>query len=206
VSKHWKPRRPTVELRPSGIGRQPARPSRIRRDPVRLEKAVEPQPDSPEREMWGGIAGVVLFALIGAALIVGIAVITSHRNTAAAAEAVPQFGHCYNHSGPNCVVDGDTIRVAGESIEIAGMDAPEIRAAQCPEEADRGVDAAVRLVALLNSGKVTIAAPERQADGQLLRKVEVGRRDVGRAMVRAGVARVYAGEGVSERRGWCSSK
>ena len=58
MSRHWKPSKKTVELQPA------ARPSRIRRDPVRLdEKKV--QEVSEERELWGGISGVQsLFGLM----------------------------------------------------------------------------------------------------------------------------------------------
>ena len=187
MSKPWKPGRQAVELRPS----------RIRRDPVRVDK-IEPTPPSREREVWGTVAGVVLFALACAALVVGFSDITNHT-TVHAAEPVAQFGHCYNHSGPNCVVNGETIIFGGKKVEIAGIDVPEIGDAACPEEASRGVEAAVRLLELLNSGKVTIARTERGADGRLRSKVEVDRRDVAKAMVRSGVAR-ESGRGP---RGWC---
>lgn len=187
MSKPWKPGRQAVELRPS----------RIRRDPVRLvESKVEPP--SREREVWGTVAGVVLFALAGAALVVGFSDITNHR-TAAATKPAAQFGHCYNHSGPNCVVDGETILIGGEKVEIAGIDVPEIGEPACPEEASRGVEAAVRLLELLNSGKVTMTGTERGADGYLRRKVEVDGKDVANAMVSSGVARVSGGGS----RSWC---
>ena len=66
VSKLWKPGRETV----------PLRPSRIRRDPARLEK-LELKPMSPEREAWIVVIGVVLFAAAIAALVLGVSEITS---------------------------------------------------------------------------------------------------------------------------------
>jgi hypothetical protein len=63
VSKEWKPRRETVELRPS----------RIRRDPpaaARVQKAVNAYPT--EREVWVVVVGVVLFAVAIAIIIFGI--------------------------------------------------------------------------------------------------------------------------------------
>jgi endonuclease YncB( thermonuclease family) len=186
--------------KPSKIRRQPVelRPSRIRRDPARVESVAQPRPESPEREVWGAVLGVVLFALVGTALVLGFGAITNLRR-AAPAEPAGHFNQCYN-GGANCVVDGDTIYFGGTKIEIAGMDAPEIRGAACPEETSRGIDAAVRLLALLNSGKVTIAGPEREPDGQVLTKVEVDGEDVGDAMISAGMARDYG----SGRRSWCS--
>ena len=62
MSKHWKPAKKAVELGP------PVRPSRIRRDPVRLEKKVEAI--SEEREIAGGVVGVLAVAAALAALIV----------------------------------------------------------------------------------------------------------------------------------------
>jgi endonuclease YncB( thermonuclease family) len=187
VSKHWKPGRQTVELRPS----------RIRREPVRIEPKVEPQ--SREREVWGAVAGVVLLAITCTALAVGFSTVTNFRGAAAADPAEAAFGHCYNHGGPNCVLDGDTVLINGEWVEIAGIDAPEIGAARCPEEASRGIDAAVRLVSLLNSGKVTVGGTDREPDGRLLRHVEVDGQDVGAAMIDAGVAREYGSGPLS----WC---
>lgn len=197
MSKQWKPGKKSVELPAAqGAAQGPARPSRIRREPKPAEKEVKPP--SPQREAWGVVAGVVLFGAASAALAVGIGEVTSTRSAAAPAPAL-EFGHCYNHAGPNCVVDGDTAYIAGARVEIAGLDAPEIQGAACPREASRGIEAAVRLNDLLNRGKVTIAGIERQADGRLLRKVEVDGRDVGAAMVSAGVARDYGGG----RTSWC---
>lgn len=200
MTKQWKPGKKTVELRPApGAAQGAARPSRIRREPVPLaHKEVEPKPDSPERDIRRGVAGVALFGIACAALIVGFSDITSSRN--APAPPTAEFGHCYNHSGPNCVLDGDTIYLAREKIEIAGMDAPEIGAARCPAERTRGIEAAVKLLELLGRGKPAITGSERDSDGQLLRKLEVNGRDVGAAMVSAGVARELGGG----RRSWCS--
>ena len=199
VSKQWKPGKKTVELRPAqGAAQGAARPSRIRREPVPLaHREVEPKPDSPERDIRRGVAGVALFGIACAALTVGFSEITSRRSAPAAPPA--EFGHCYNHSGPNCVIDGDTIYLAREKIEIAGLDAPEIGAARCPAERTRGIEAAVTLLELLNRGDVKIASIEPDADGQLVRKLEVDGRDVAAAMVSADVAREIGGG----RRSWC---
>jgi hypothetical protein len=58
--------KPTVQLRPS----------RIRRDPVRAEKEVIWR--SREWEIRLGIAGILLFAIALAALWLGLSEITSH--------------------------------------------------------------------------------------------------------------------------------
>ena len=189
VSKHWKPRRQTVELRPS----------RIRRDPVRLDTKVEPE--SPERERWTAIVGVVLIAAACAALILGLSEVTSRFGAAAApATDGPRFGHCYNASASDCIVDGDTIVIGGRTVDIAGIEAPAVRNAACARERSRGIAAAVRLHELLNRGEVTmVGAPKQDRDGRLVAKIEVNGRDVGLTMVASGLAR----EIVGERTGWC---
>ena len=148
--------------------------------------------------MWSTAAGIVLFALVCAAPTLGISETASHR-TAVETPHAGQFGNCYNRGGPNCVLDGDTIYFKGQKVEVAGVDAPEIETAGCPEEVKRGIEAAGRLADLLNSGKVTIAGAERGTDGQLLRKVKVNGRDVGNAMISAGLAHKYGGG----PRSWC---
>ena len=82
--------------------------------------------------------------------------------------------------------DGDTINLNGERVEIAGMDAPEIRGAACTEESRRGITAAVRLREILNSGEVKVTGTERGADGRLLTRLDAGGRDVATAMIAPG--------------------
>lgn len=185
MTKAFKPGRQAVELRPS----------RIRRDPVRIDTKVKPE--SPEREVRTVVIGVVLFGAAIAAAIVGISDVTNGN----AREPVRsgQFGHCYNQAGADCVVDGDTIYLAGARVEIAGLDAPRIQGARCERERDRGIEAAGRLLELLNSGQVSVAGGETGADGQLLSKIAVDGRDIGAAMVSAGVAREEGGG----QSGWC---
>lgn len=196
MSKHWKPRKPTVALRPS------QRPSRIRREPVRLEQReldpVKAEANAREREMWGGVAGVLLFAGGLAVLVIGISAATIFHDDRAAAARAARFGQCYN-SGPNCVVDGDTIRVAGRTVAIAGVEAPQIQGARCADERAQGIEAAVRLADLLNSGRVTIGAPFSDPYGRAVRKVRVGGEDVAATLIDAGVAREYGGSSP----GWC---
>jgi micrococcal nuclease len=196
VSKHWNPGKKTVALNAV------VRPSRIRREPVRLEPQLDPvkaEARAREREMWGGVAGVVLFGVALAVLVVGISVATIfHEDRAAAARAL-RFGQCYNAQGPNCVLDGGTIYVRGTKVVIAGIDAPQIQGAGCAAETDRGIDAAVRLADLLNSGKVSVGAPFRDEYGRDVRKVSVDDEDVGGTLIEAGAAREYDGK----PQGWC---
>lgn len=194
-------RRKTVDLHSGASGG--ARPSRIRRDPVRAEdpsKIAKKTIVSEEREIWGGVAGIVLIAIVLAVATVGISAATILHDDPAAAHSA-RFGQCYNAGGADCVVDGDTIYLDGGKVQIAGMEAPRIQGAQCDEERSRGIAAAVQLADLLSSGKVAAAGKVRGPDGQVRTKVEVNGRDVGAAMINAGAARDPA----SGPGDWCSS-
>ena len=194
MNRQFKPGRQTVALNPAG--------SRIRRAPVQI------QPQTPvvarkvrlrtrEEELWLGAAGIVMLASACAALIVGISAITRSDG---AAPVQQRFSHCYSGNHVNCVSDGDTVTIDGQRVEIAGMDAPEVRDAGCLEERRRGINSAVRLRALLNSGDVKLRGTQRAHDGRLLTRVEVNGRDVAAAMVASGAAREYGGG----PRSWCA--
>ena len=113
------------------------------------------------------------------------------------------FGLCHEGGGTNCVVDGDTIWIAGEKVRIAGIDAPETHEPQCESEAELGRKAALRLQALLGSGTLMARPADRTRDpnGRLLRHISVDGRDVGETLVAEGLARRYRGG----KRGWCPS-
>jgi micrococcal nuclease len=181
VSKHWKPGKKTVELDPA------PRPSRIRRDPVRVNGIVAVKQRRPantrERELFFGIVGILIFAAGIGAGIIALSIYTVFRDDPEADARAAQFSQCYNAQGPNCVVDGGTIYVAGERVQIAGIEAPGIGDAKCDGEHDRGIQAATLLAELLNSGPVTIGAPFRDQIGRTVRKVEVKGRDVALKMV-----------------------
>ncbi len=191
MSKHWKPAKQTVELRPS----------RIRRDPVRVE--ITPQRPrtaarSREQEIWLSAAGILLFAFIVAAVIIGISAATIFHDDPAADARANAFDQCYN-GGPNCVVDGGTIYVAGEKVLVAGVAAPAINGAACPDERSRGINAAVELANLLNSGSVTLGPLFRDAYGRKVRNVEVKGEGIGQRMINDGLVRAY--DGTQQK--WC---
>jgi endonuclease YncB( thermonuclease family) len=192
VSKHWKPRKKAVELQAE------VRPSRIRRQPPPPEKK-KAQAIAPELEMWGGVTGVTLFAVAIAVLILAISAATFGLFAGGADAQSDRFGSCYDGAGPNCAVDGDTIRVAGERVDIAGLQAPEIVSPGCAEEQRLGAQAVDRLIQLLNSGKVTVGPTFRDPFGREVRRVEVNGEDVAGTMIPAGLARKPR----SGRANWC---
>ena len=193
MSKHWTPPRQTVKLRPS----------RIRRDPVKLN-GIEPQPERKlevntlERQLWGGVTGIVLIAVSLVALAVGISVATFSRADASAQG--PRFGQCYNAYGPNCVLTGDSLRFEGDEVQIAGLDVPAITGAKCPEERERGINAVLRLATLLNAGTVTASAPYRDPFGRTVRKLFVNGDDVARKLINEDLGRRYDGG----NQDWCA--
>ena len=116
-------------------------------------------------------------------------------------EITTQFGLCHEGGGRNCVVDGDTVWIAGEKVRIAGIDAPETHEPKCAAEGELGRRAASRLQALLSSGTVTAFPADRNRDpnGRLLRNIKVDGRDAGETLIAEGLARKYGGR----KRGWC---
>ena len=182
---HWNPARQPATLGKSRIRRDPALVSKIRREPVLAAKKAEPRTD--EEEMLFGVLGVLLIVAAVVALILGLAMFTIFK-MADGAPPAGHFGQCYNENGANCVMDGDTIYVAGEKVEIAGMDAPEVLDARCAGERSRGIAAAVAMADLLSSGPVTVGRPFRDEYGRVVRTVKVKDKDVGQTMIRDGLA------------------
>ncbi len=176
MSKSWNPGRHAVELRPS----------RIRREPVRLP-TIAPPP-SHQSELRSAVIGVVLIAVACVAVVVGIVAIAANRS-AAPAPIDAAFGFCQT-SGGNCVLDGQTFRLDGQVTAIAGIDAPNIHPSRCSQEGRLGISAAVQLREMLNRGRVTVVAGGR---------VEVSGRDVAAMMIEAGAAR----DATAPPRDWC---
>ena len=196
MSKHWNPAKRTVAL---GAAQ---RPSRIRRQPVSINHNVPAKPQRPvnirERELYLGIAGILVFATAMGAIIVLIAMYTVFHDDPAADARYAQFNQCYAATGPNCVADGSTIYVNNSRVQIAGIDAPGIGDAKCDGERDRGIEAATVLGLILNSGPVTVGPAFTDQSGRTVHKVEVKGRDVAKTMIDQELAH-EAGSGLS----WC---
>ena len=194
MSMHWNPGKATVNL---NAGAKP-RPS-IRRVP-----APAPQKQrirrSDEAETWRGVAGIGAIAAILVSAIVAGAWVTFKKSDPAAEAALARFAQCYAADGPNCVVDGGTIRMNRETIQIAGLDTPKIDGSRCEAERTAGIAAAVGLLNLLNTGPVTLGDPFRDAGGRTVRKVLVKGEDVRDAIVERGLGRRYNPESI---KGWC---
>lgn len=104
------------------------------------------------------------------------------------------------------VVDGDTVDRWIWRWRLAGLDAPEIRKAQCPAEREAGRAAAQRLGEIIAAGRTVRLAPVQwRLDkwGRLVGRLEVDGQDVAAILIAEGYARPY--DGRSRREGWCSA-
>jgi micrococcal nuclease len=100
------------------------------------------------------------------------------------------------------VLDGDTIRVAGETFRLVGFDAPETYRAQCPSERELGNRATFRLRQLvagdgLDLERVACSCPmgtegtRRCNYGRSCGILRARGQDVGAVLIAEGLARVY---------------
>ena len=101
----------------------------------------------------------------------------------------------------NCVVDGDTLKLEGESIRLADIDAPEVFSFECAAEKTRGEEATRRLQELINAGPFVVTRSTRDVD-RYGRKLRVLSRD-GQSL-----GLMLADEGLAQRWGrpeqsWC---
>ena len=133
---------------------------------------------------------LVLVGILAALLFAARTFDGSRRDDPILTDVRENFGLCRVGGGRNCVVDGDTFRLRGERIRIAGIDAPETHDFQCAREQQQGERSARRLQQLLNSGPLELrrSGRDRDRNGRLLRKVRVNGRDVGEQLVQEKLA------------------
>jgi endonuclease YncB( thermonuclease family) len=101
------------------------------------------------------------------------------------------------------VIDGDTFRLAGETIRIADIDTPEMRG-RCAYESALARQAAARMQALLAAGPFELApnpdGRDEDSYGRKLRIVMRGGESLGGRLVAEGLARPWTGR----RMPWCA--
>jgi endonuclease YncB( thermonuclease family) len=113
-----------------------------------------------------------------------------------------KFSLCGPGSGPACVIDGDTFQLGDRKVRIMGIDAPELAAPRCPEEAALAQKATVRLRTLLNEGDFEMIAHRLQTQdryGRSLMLIKRNGKSIGRQLIDEGLAHRYTGF----KRSWC---
>lgn len=115
--------------------------------------------------------------------------------------AAGRFPICGSGARIDCVVDGDTIWLAGTKIRIADINTPEIASPQCAAERRLGERATLRLQALLEAGPFEVRAGPRDEDryGRKLRTFHREGRSLGDILVDEGLAHPWNGR----RESWC---
>jgi endonuclease YncB( thermonuclease family) len=116
------------------------------------------------------------------------------------------------------VVDGDTIRVAGETFRLVGFDAPETYRAQCPSERQLGNRATFRLRQLVAGGGLDLErvacacrngteGTPRCNYGRSCGILRARGQDVGAVLIAEGLARAFVCGRTScpRREAWCPS-
>jgi endonuclease YncB( thermonuclease family) len=108
---------------------------------------------------------------------------------------------CHGGQGRDCVIDGDTFRLDGQSIRIADIDTPETRDYGCDAEKALGDRATARMRELLNAGAFELQPYQRDQDqyGRKLRIVARDGQSLGQILVAEGLARTWDGA----RHPWC---
>ncbi len=89
------------------------------------------------------------------------------------------------------VIDGDSLRIGGREIRLAGIDAPEYRQT-CSDAAGNswpcGKEARASLEALVRQSKLSCAARAEDRYGRALAECRAGGRDLARELARQGWA------------------
>jgi hypothetical protein len=165
-----------------------------------------PRPDTPQRVGRRGLLLPLAAVLIAILLSVwGSGILRKPSSQIAGGQQTRSaglvFGLCSEGGLTNCVASGDSFYLAGKTVRIAGIEAPQLYGAACPKEAALGRTSSARLQALLNSGELELAkvGPDLERYGLLLRNVSVNGKDVGQAMVQDGLARDIG----DLTRSWC---
>lgn len=86
------------------------------------------------------------------------------------------------------IVAGDTFILDGETVRVAGIDAPDPRRPRCEEEYTLGLEAKARLRAMLVPGSVRIERVRHEHDGSTVARTFAEGRDVAARMLAEGLA------------------
>jgi len=105
-------------------------------------------------------------------------------------------------AGTTSVIDGDSLRIAGREIRLAGLDAPELRQT-CRRDGQSyacGEVARAELRRMIANGAVTCAVQGRDKYRRDLGRCSVQGEDIGASLVRRGFAVAYGDYADEEER------
>lgn len=105
---------------------------------------------------------------------------------------------CGSGKRHTCVVDGDTVWIAGEKIRLLDIDAPETDGA-CDAERMLSAQATRRLAELLETDAARIERDGLDRFGRTLAILRIGGVSAGGQLVEEGLARPWSGR----RESWC---
>jgi len=101
----------------------------------------------------------------------------------------------------NCVVDGDTVWIAGIKYRLEEIDAPERGdGAECKLESDMAMEATTRLAHILSTNGWKIVPSGKDRYGRVLARFVIGETTAGKMLVESGLARLWSGR----KETWCS--
>ena len=180
---------PSLDIHPEGLIRDPAMLKRLR---IRTHRSRPWNRRRISREVL--LAGVLLVLL-------GLWLYDPDTLTQATTPVQATTPQTVNPSRLS-VVDGDTVRLNGETNRLVGFDTPETYRAHCDAEREWGDAATERLRELLawaSSARLAYL-PRRDRYGRDLARLMLDGEDVADIMVGEGLARRYSG---GQRHSWC---
>jgi endonuclease YncB( thermonuclease family) len=168
--------------------------------------AVTPFPRKPL--LSPAVLNAIIIALVGLCVTFGYLIIHEQPSAEKAASLPVQS---------ISVIDGDTVRLDGNTYRLVGFDTPERGdKARCDDERNRAEAATVRLRNLVSGGdarliRVACACRPGQEGtkncnfGRLCGSLSIGGRDVGGILISEGLAHPYVCGATSRppRRPWC---
>jgi micrococcal nuclease len=177
---------------------------RLRRKlwPWRWQERLRTTPWPPLAALVGVAAVLWLSAGLHLNAMSGPGTFALGRDATVATDGGGGFTLCAAARRPNCVVDGDTIRMGGIKIRLEDIDAPEVFSPKCPSELARGNRATERLLELINAGPfqlVRTGTRDEDRYGRKLRTLTRAGHSLGATLIAEGLARLWDGA----RHPWC---
>lgn len=175
------------------------------REPRRLRTAWSTPRRSGLNSTWLPILALALALLLGWSIFSGQASrlldsLAAGNATRASQTVSASFSLCRDRRG-TCVVDGDTLDIAGIRYRIADIDTPEVHSPACPAEKQLADRATLRLLELVNAGPFELLPVDRDEDryGRKLRILAREGRSLGDTLIAERLAHVWDGR----KHPWC---